>query len=67
MKNSFVNLNRLKGKMKENQITIGELSKNLSISYVSLNFKLNGKTQFKDSEIAVLEKLFGTYIFNLTK
>ena len=67
MKNSFVNLNRLKGKMKENQITIGELSKNLSISYVSLNFKLKGKTQFKDSEIAVLEKLCGTYIFNLTK
>ena len=65
MKQTLVNLNKLKGKMVENQINTEKLAICLNISYAGLLSKFSGRTEFKDSEIAKMVNLFGDYILNL--
>lgn len=61
----FVNRNKLRGKMAENSYTQTTLSKELDICRQSLSDKLAGKSQFSESEIAILAKKFGEDVFYL--
>ena len=46
------NYSKLLGLMREKNLTQSELAKIVGISEVSLNFKLNNKSSFKQNEIA---------------
>ncbi|MBW6408796.1 helix-turn-helix transcriptional regulator [Clostridium weizhouense] len=50
--------NRLKGLMTEKNITQNELSKLLEISISTLNFKINGKSDFSIKEAKKVSKFF---------
>lgn len=41
----------LKAEMLKNGFTLGELAKQIGISYVSLSYKINNKREFNQSEI----------------
>lgn len=49
--------NKLKGLMTENQITQKKLAKRLEISITTLNFKINGKSDFTITEAKIISKL----------
>lgn len=46
--------NKLRAKLSEMQLTQSDVADKLGISYQSFNYKLNGKTEFKASEIKKL-------------
>jgi len=50
--------NKLKGLMKEKDITQEELSKMLKISLSTLNFKINGKSDFTIAEAKEISGIF---------
>ena len=54
---------KLKGQIVEKQINQSELANKLGVSRETYYSKLNGKTEFKESEIVILKKVFGDYIF----
>ena len=62
----MVNVNMLKAKIIEKK----KIAECLGISPTSLNYKINGKTEFKGSEIQLLSKILGienekdAYFFN---
>lgn len=49
---------KLKGLMKENHITQTELAEVLNITVSTLNFKLNGKSDFTIKEAKKISQLF---------
>ena len=50
----MVNVNMLKAKIIEKNIEKKKIAECLGISPTSLNYKINGKTEFKGSEIQLL-------------
>lgn len=66
----MVNVNMLKAKIIEKNIEKKKIAECLGISPTSLNYKINGKTEFKGSEIQLLSKILGienekdAYFFN---
>lgn len=50
-------LNRIKGKLKENNITYNELSSMIGISTTTLNDKMNGKRKFYIDEIKKISNI----------
>lgn len=68
--NFMVNVNMLKAKIIEKNIEKKKIAEYLGISPTSLNYKINGKTEFKGSEIQLLSKILGiekekdVYFFN---
>ncbi len=57
-----MNTKKLKGLMAENNITQQDLAKILRISVTGLNKKLNGKSEFKASEIKIIADFFNVPI-----
>ena len=55
----MVNVNMLKAKIIEKNIEKKKIAECLGISPTSLNYKINGKTEFKGSEIQLLSKILG--------
>ena len=49
--------NKLKGLMTENHITQEKLAKILEISITTLNFKINGKSDFTVTEAKIISNL----------
>lgn len=56
---------RLKGAMAEKGITQSKLAEQLNISLTTLNFKLNGKSEFTLSEAKELSSIFSIPIETL--
>jgi len=54
-----VNVNLLKAKIVEVGVDRKKIAEKLGISPTSLNYKLNGRTQFKANEIQVLSAILG--------
>lgn len=52
-----MNLNKLKGKMRECNLTQTEVAEELSLSLASFKNKLAGQTEFKASEIIQLGEI----------
>lgn len=52
-----MNYNKLKGLMREKNISQSKLAELVGISEVALNQKLNGKTQFRTDEIIKIAKV----------
>lgn len=50
-------LNRVKGKLKENNITYSKLSSMIGISTATLNDKMNGKRKFYIDEIKKISNI----------
>lgn len=50
----MINSNLLKSAMVKNNYTIKSLAKDINMSSVSLNYKINNKREFKSSEIKSL-------------
>lgn len=50
----MTNLNRLKGKLKENNVTYQDCARKLEISVTSFAEKMNGKSKFKVEEAQAL-------------
>lgn len=55
----MVNVNLLKAKIVEVGVDRKKIAEKLGISPTSLNYKLNGRTQFKANEIQVLSAILG--------
>lgn len=55
---NILNVRKLKGLMAENNHTQSDLSLILNISRTSVNNKLNGKVEFKPSEIVLIAKAY---------
>ena len=53
----MVNVNLLKAKIVEVGVDRKKIAEKLGISPTSLNYKLNGRTQFKANEIQVLSAI----------
>ena len=51
-----MDLNKIKGKLKENNLTYGDISMTLGISRTTFNDKINGKKKFYIDEIKELSK-----------
>ena len=51
-----MNLNKIKGKLKENNLTYADISLTLGISRTAFNDKINGKRKFYVDEIKELSK-----------
>lgn len=50
-------LNRIKGKLKENNITYSEFSSMIGISTTTLNDKMNGKRKFYIDEVKKISNI----------
>ena len=59
----LINRDELKAQMIRKHITRDELSKRMSVSLRTLNDKIIGNRDFKESEICTLISLFGASIF----
>lgn len=55
----YINREALRKKMVAYRFSLRSLSAIIGCTYGALSFKLNGKNQFKESEIAILYKMFG--------
>lgn len=53
-----MNLNLLKGKIAENDYTFTKLAKELNLSQTCITHKMQGKVDFKSSEIRQLKDMF---------
>ena len=51
-----MNLNKIKGKLKENNLTYADISLTLGISRTAFNDKINGKRKFYVDEIKEISK-----------
>lgn len=51
-----MDLNKIKGKLKENNLTYGDISMTLGISRTTFNDKINGRKKFYIDEIKELSK-----------
>ena len=51
-----MNLNKIKGKLKENNLTYADISLTLGISRTAFNDKINGKRKFYVDEIKEMSK-----------
>ena len=51
-----MNLNKIKGKLKENNLTYADISLTLGISRTAFNDKINGKRKFQVDEIKEMSK-----------
>lgn len=51
-----MNLNKIKGKLKENNLTYADISLTLGISRTAFNDKINGKRRFYVDEIKEMSK-----------
>ena len=59
----LINRDELKAQMIRKHVTRDELSKRLCVSLRTLNDKIIGNRDFKESEICTLISLFGNSIF----
>lgn len=59
----FVNRNELKAQLVRNNMTSTDLANKLGIKKQSLSLRMQGKIEFRESEIAEMKKLFGNVIF----
>lgn len=56
---------KIKGLMAEHGLTQRDLATFLGVSLVSINLKINGKSEFKTSELIILSQKFKTKIDDL--
>lgn len=54
----MTNVNKLKGKLKEYDLTINEYAKELKLNVASTSYKVNGKKKFNQDEIEKSIELF---------
>ena len=59
----LINRDELKAQMIRKHITRDDLSKRLNVSLRTLNDKIVGNRDFKESEVCILISLFGNSIF----
>ena len=59
----FVNRNELKAQLVRNNMTSTDLANKLGIKKQSLSLRMQGKIEFRESELAKMKKLFGNVIF----
>ena len=51
--------NKLKGALREHELTYLDVAKTLGISETAVGFKINGKSDFYISEVEILIKKYG--------